>query len=840
MAGYNFASDVSTDSVLSQYKKGETVKKLVRVVVNVFQKAETGFYIYEVEDERYRRFSITGTFPVPLTINSYYEIEGIVVQKDQQWSLSIASYKSYMPQNEEGIIQMLQSLQGLDGQAHKVYSILGKNALSIIATDPELVTKKISGVNMTRATLWQQQLVQKSEIDKTIEVLLSYGINLASAKILVDRYGTNIGSKIIQNPYFLTIESGLIPFSTCDKIAMQNNFSLDNMDRIMAAMLQVLRTAAVAEGHCCLPKPIFTEEVYALTGLFLGCREAQSIIKTAVSDTHCWSQYDEILEVNIAELQKAMDDWQNSNKNKPFRFYIHNVSEALFTLALNSLKTGTKLIEEENDGETWFSLYKFYDAEKVVASAIRNIQYAALPVNQPNQRFLDAYCKKNEIHLEERQQFAASRFTEDKGGIFVLNGAAGCGKTFTLKVILGVLRSIYYANHEQFSAKIIAPTGKAAKVASQATGLPAATIHRELGIIGDETAQSNELNYINVNCLIIDEFSMVDIRLAQKLFSHIAPTTKVILLGDIHQLSSIAPGMVLHDIIESGMVEVVTLDVVKRQSQKSGILTNATKIIEGNPISSVVVDQDSLKDNAYLIEVRTPVGCRNKILEAVNKLVTVNHEDPLSIQVLCPQKKTDIGTDVMNFFLQQLLNPVSENELLIPAKQVSYTDGDQTVTATLNFKRGDRVIHTKNDYTMEWYYMREGQLMKDPDKHGIINGETGVIERVTTGKTRLGTNLRVVVVKYEDRYAIYQNEFSALQHAYAITIHKSQGSQWPIVLAPIMSCNGRMLSRQILYTMYTRASETNMLFCQPDAVQKAIMNNKPAHRYTFLQKRLKG
>lgn len=828
--GYNFANEIVGDSILSQYKKGEKITITARINRSCFENRDTGFYIYECETSDYHRFTVLGTFIAPLVLDNFYEFTG-KVNKKEDWQLQIISCKSVMPTNKEDIITVLRTLNGLDTKAYAVYDILGNTALSDIRDSPEIVASKIRGLGLQRALTWQEQLLGTEQLNEVTQVLSIYNISAAKAKTLYDKYGYSICQEIRNNPYFLANEAGVISFGDCDEIALKNGYTPDGIERIEGAMLYTLKDAANNEGHCYLPEDIFLQRVHNVLDIVIKYREAIQILNNPEDSNRA---------VNISDLKLAITEWKKKNKTGTFSYPICKLTLSKLEQVLQKVLVSDKICKDEIASIPVYYLHRYYDAEKSVAAYIRNIQNAAMPLKEDNESYIAEYCDNNEIYLENKQMDAVRMFTKNKGGLYIMNGAAGCGKTFTLRTILGVLSNLYKAEGCFLSTKILAPTGKAAKVAHDATGLPAATIHKELGLMQSDS--NKPLNIIDADCLVIDEFSMTDIILAEKLFSAVKPTTKVIILGDTEQLPSIGAGMVLHDMINSGCVNVVTLDVVRRQSQQSGILINATRIIHGEVVEQELPDDIGIDNNAYLTYTDSVFDCQNEILNTIKYLVEDEMLDIDDIQVLCPQKKTEIGTEILNLLIQKAINPGFSPDRAAPAMEITYMQGSgKEVTETLYFKKGDKVIHTQNNYQMAWYTLdNTGSLVQDYLRQGIINGETGIVQDVQVSKNANGINNYKVLVRYNDGFVLYQNDFSELQHAYAMTIHKSQGSQWKIVLSPVMTCNSRMLNRKMLYTMYTRAQKTIFCFGDKKAIEKAVVNNPQAQRYTSLSYRIQN
>ena len=332
---------------------------------------------------------------------------------------------------------------------------------------------------------------------------------------------------------------------------------------------------------------------------------------------------------------------------------------------------------------------------------------------------------------------------------------------------------------------------------------------------------------------------MVGINLAATLLSSIAGGTKVIIMGDFHQLPSIDPGNVLKDIIDSGTIPVVTLNVVKRQGAGSGVLFNANEILEGRAIHSVKVNNSGVKDNAYIYRSDEPVTTRNSIVSMVAAMRKRGYQLK-DIQVLCPQKQTDVGVYAMNYALQSVFNPPSETKAEVFSQQISIHDETGNLqTIRLMLREGDKVVNTANNYDMRFFTWQRGVgFTEDFSRRGIVNGEMGRIAKITKVKDGKTIRQRVYVQVNSGQFVMYEDNWDDLTLAYAMTIHRAQGSQWPIVIAPIMSCNRSMLGRQILYTLYTRAREATVLYGTSESIQYAIDNIYSTKRNTWLRERL--
>ena len=421
----------------------------------------------------------------------------------------------------------------------------------------------------------------------------------------------------------------------------------------------------------------------------------------------------------------------------------------------------------------------------------------------------------------------------------MLNGRAGCGKTFTLNIIIKVLKELYRRNGLYFTAQIMAPTGQAAQVANQATGLPASTVHKALHIVVDKTS-SSEVS-ISSECVIIDEFSMMGLKLSATLFSSVTPGSKVIIMGDFEQLQSIDAGNVLKDIIDSGTIPVVTLNVVKRQGAGSGVLYNANEILAGHAIRSQKVNLDGVKNNAYIFKREDPVEARKSIVDMAKSMRRQGYKMK-DIQVLCPQKRTDVGVDSLNYALQSAFNPAGEGKEEVFSKLIEIHDDDgRPRKVQLMLREGDKVVNTANDYNKKFYTFQRGAgFVEDYSRVGIVNGEMGRVAKIIRVKVGKTTHQRVYVQVGAGQYVLYEDNWDDLSLAYAMTIHRAQGSQWPIVIAPVMYCNRSMLSRKILYTLYTRAQDANVIYGTAESIQYAINNTYSAKRNTWLKERLQA
>lgn len=829
---------------LAQYQENDEITLVAKAVGISAYKSDSGWGVYSFETNKHRIFEVAGTFMPKIQIHFYYELKGTVVVRNGCYQLKMASGKIVLPTKKDEILDILRTLSNSIHHSNLIYEKFGSKALQTICRNPEKISKAVPSIPEKMVYEWRTKLMATKQIDESLSVLQDMGIKTSTAKKLIEEFGEDVGQMILANPYFMMTKANYMSFAECDVAALRNQKTeVDSPFRIAAAAVQVLKTAMNQKGHCCIPEKTFMDALDHLTGLYIGAIAAQQILNGQAASQ--WTQYGVLCSVDMNELKNTYQAWKQSEKRSSFKYYVYRVPEKKLTVGITQALQQRLIVLDEINQEAVYLLDYVYQAECAVGAAIRNIQNAKMPfVKHDAQDVIEKYCRKNNIVLEEMQLKAVETFTQSQGGFFVLRGAAGCGKTFTLKVILGVLSALYKKNGQQLKTAILAPTGKAAKVATEATGHQAYTIHKALGLVGDSDSPKS-IKELGANCVVIDEFSMVDLFLANRLLSRIAPTTKVIIMGDTNQLPSIGPGAVLRDIVASGKVETITLNVVKRQNSLSGILVNANKIVEGKMIQTEVSNQEKT-EGAFLYSVSSPRDCCLAIVRKYLDLVQ-NQKIPFQdIQILCPQKSTEVGIDTINYLIQKNLFPHADFSQAVPSKKISLKDADGDVMQEiLYFIRGDRVINTANNYDATWFHANKaGQLVVDQFKKGIINGEMGIVIKTAVTKTlnkktkREESSYRVLV-RYDDGYVLYKDsEISALQHAYAMTVHRSQGSQWKITISPMMMCNYAMLSRSIFYTLYTRAQSTNIIYGQEKAIERAIDYNPAIARKTSLQYRI--
>ena len=436
--------------------------------------------------------------------------------------------------------------------------------------------------------------------------------------------------------------------------------------------------------------------------------------------------------------------------------------------------------------------------------------------------------KATKTTLDEHQREAVAEAV--RNGLLILTGGPGTGKTTTINAM------IHYFEAENLSIFLAAPTGRAAKRMTEATGCQAQTIHRMLELSGGpESAVGgramfarNEENPLEADVIIIDEMSMVDLHLMQALLKAVVPGTRLILVGDVNQLPSVGPGSILQDMIRSETFPVVRLTKIFRQAAESDIIVNAHKINRGEPVTL-----DNKSRDFFFLQRQDP----NIILRVVLALVQekmpryVNAEIS-DIQVLTPMRKGALGVDNLNRVLQRYLNPEDKDKAEIPfGHGVAAEDGG---TGKGILRVGDKVMQIRNNYQLEWEVRNRYGIAIDKGV-GVFNGDMGIVRAINTFAEE------VTVEFDEGRMASYPfKQLDELELAYAITVHKSQGSEYPAVVIPLLSGPRPLMNRNLLYTAVTRARSCVTLVGSAATFQAMIENGTEQKRYTGLCETIKS
>lgn len=764
---------------------GETVDVEAEFIRYIYENAP--FVIASFLDDSYEEFSVLGNIPFEMKEGRRYRISGEIEESYNKYreemvrQLRLKGIALLPPTGEVGIIRYLQSLKGLKSRSIVLYNTYKEETLRVMREEPERVAREVRGVSLKQALKFQEQLLEQEESSETLTFLLNIGLSLNECESLIRNSGEDVKEKIEKNPYLLTKKGYGWPgmaFPRVDRLAMEWGADPRMPERLEAGVFFVFQR----EGD-------------------FG---------------HCYSDFDRV----VTTVQRLV-----SSK------YLSFDQDEIETVVERMLLNDTLYLDDDR-----LYIKKFFEMENDLAKQVirlskREPWLAPMRAEDVTDEFLTSH--KTSLEHEQREAVLAS--IRNKGDFIVINGAAGTGKTFTADIILRLLIQLYEQENSKRKPEVsvLAPTGKASKVLQKALKgkYPTSTIHRALKP-EDKGFFHDQNNPLLANIYVIDETSMLDTHLAHALLSAIPTGSKVILLGDIRQLPAIGAGNVLGDIMKSELVPVTTLKVPKRQSKGSSIYENASRILNHEAI--VPDNRDTLwykSGNGY--------QATQRVLQVIHQISTYKAED---IQVLSPMKAGKAGTHLLNYHLQRVWNAQNED-----SKQLNHSFDVDGTTYRMFFRVGDKVMQLVNNPELDWVIKgRNGKYEKDEKRAGMIvtNGEQGIIldiyeDEVKTANGRIQTNM-VIAVQYDDGIVLYRgNEKKNLDHAFAISVHKSQGSQWPVVVQ-VMDFNShvRMLSNELFYTGYSRASERHVLIADEASVNMAVSQQVATKRRTSLLDRL--
>ena len=730
----------------------------------IFRNAANGYTVFELQGEKEEEITCVGTLQA-LDEGELLELTGEYIQHAVYGSqFQVSSFRIVSPEDAAGMERYLASgaVKGIGASlAARIVKRFGKDTFRIIEEEPERLAE-IKGISERKAMDIAAQVEEKRGLREAMIYLQKYGISNALAVRIYETYGGRLYSVLEENPYRLADDIDGIGFKKADELAARIGIHTDSDYRIRSGILYVLLQAS-GEGHVYLPKELLVSRAAAL--LELPAFAVQDQIPNLAMDKK--------LVVKTQEGQTLC--YAGS-------FYYMELACARMLQELNGK------IEEPSLGP---------GGDERVRSRIEKLQAA------------------EGMELDELQKRAV--LESIRSSILILTGGPGTGKTTTINMM------IRYFEGEGLDLFLAAPTGRAAKRMTEATGYEARTIHRMLelsGAVPEEgrraSFERNEENPLEADVIIVDEMSMVDISLFCSLLKAISPGTRLILVGDVNQLPSVGPGQVLHDLIASQAFPVVRLQKIFRQAGESDIVVNAHRINRGEEIR---LDNKS-RDFFFLERNSIPVIYKHMVQLISEKLPPYVKASPFDIQVLTPMRKGNLGVETLNRILQGQLNPPGESK-----REVQLGD-------TL-YREGDKVMQTKNDYQLEWEVVSRYGIPIDRGV-GVFNGDMGMIREIDE-------SARSVVVEYDEHrrvtYSFQQME--EVELAYAITIHKSQGSEYPAVILPLMGGPRMLFNRNLLYTGVTRARDCVTILGNRQVVREMIANESEAKRYTSLDKRIR-
>ena len=720
----------------------------------LFHNEENGYSVLRFKDSG---ITATGVF-VYVAMGQEMILEGEYVNNAKYGQqFKVYSYEVLPPNTPAKIRAFIGSglIEGIGpATAERIVKTFGKDTLKIMENAPEELVA-VRGVSLRKAKIIGEKYQSVKQMQASILFLQKFEISLNMAMKIYKYYGDRTVDRVQSNPYSLIESIDGIGFITADKMARDLGIPYDGVFRVRAGAVYVLKTASEQDGHTYLPKEKLVTEV---------CK---------------------LLKIKMEQLEPVLD-------------------QVLFELCLE------KYLTQAQDG---YALTKFFNAERSVAT---NLNRLALQSEESVLKdgklsgLIKHFEKSKNIKLHDKQIEAVKQAVTS--GVCVITGGPGTGKTTIVNAIL------YINKAEGLTTKLLAPTGRAAKRMEETTGLQASTIHRALDIqYGGKDSKAfmyEEVEELECDMLIVDEFSMCDSQLANHLLKKVLPRTRVIIVGDIDQLPSVGAGSVLGDIIASGVISTVRLTEIYRQSEKSEIVFSAHAINNGR-----MPDLSNKSSDFFFANASAPLSIKQKVVSLIadgriQKFLDSPALSTNNIQVLAPMKAGEAGMNALNIALQEAINP---QELDKP----EYEFGQIQKTV---FRLGDRVMQTANNYNQEW--VKQNSEIGS----GVYNGDIGQI---------IGINRQngEIVVELEDgRITTYmKTDLANLVLAYAITVHKSQGCEFDVVIIPVTSGAYMILTRNLLYTAVTRAKKMVVLVGDAINIEKMVKNTYIQKRFTLLK-----
>ncbi len=679
--------------------------------------------------------------------------------------LQVESYEIKQPEDTAAVERYLGSgaIKGVGAAlAARIVKRFKADTLRIMEEEPERLAE-IKGISEKMAMAIGEQVEEKKDMRQAMMFLQGYGISMNLAVKIYQEYGPRMYGILKENPYRLADDIPGVGFKMADEIAQRIGLFADSDYRIKSGILYTL-LQALGNGHTYLHESELTANAAAL------------------------------LNVHPESMDKHLMDLQMEKK-----IVVKQKSE-------NPGEAPERMV---------FSA-QYYYMELNTAKMLCDLNIRGdIPEIEIKTRLYEIQ-KQEQIELDELQQKAVMEAVNS--GLLIITGGPGTGKTTTINTI------IRYFEMEGMEILLGAPTGRAAKRMTEATGWEARTIHRMLeltGLPGENDAigmhfDRNEENPLDADVVIIDEMSMVDISLMHSLLKAVNIGTRLILVGDVNQLPSVGPGNVLRDMIASEAFNVVQLTKIFRQAAESDIIVNAHKIHAGEPVPLGKPSKDFL-----FIRRDTPDAIISAMITLVQKkLPGYVHADPMDIQIMTPMRKGPLGVERLNQIFQAYMNPPS-------------ADKTEKEAGGILWRTGDKVMQTKNNYQMEWEVRNRYGIPIDKGT-GIFNGDIGIIREINLFAETLTVEFD------EGRMAEYSfKQTEELELAYAITIHKSQGSEYPAVVIPLYSGPRMLMNRNLLYTGVTRARSCVCLVGLPDTFQAMAGNVMEQKRYSGLKERIK-
>ncbi|MBO5375250.1 MAG: ATP-dependent RecD-like DNA helicase [Bacilli bacterium] len=720
---------------MNEYVKGN-IKKII-------YRNDNGYTVgvFKVKDasSKYEHFidvsiSFTGYFHELNESDTYNFYGGIVNHPKYGEQFNVELYDIVMPEEKDSITEFLSSgtFKGIgEKTAEKIVNFLGDDALRIIIESPSNLLL-IPGITKKQIDVLHNTLVQYESSYNTILKLNEMGFVTRDSMVVYNKYKGNTINVLEENLYRLIEDIKDITFKKIDAIALKQNYERTDKRRVKASIIYTMEELCNALGHSYLS----IDEVYKYTIMFLG----------------------------------------------------NNLKEEDFIESLNSLILELKVIKEE---EKYF-LRSMWEAEDTI---IKRVIYLS---NKKDNAIkdIDKYIKEieydNDIVYNSEQLLAIKSSVEKN--FLIITGGPGTGKTTIVSSILDLYKKANKLTYEKLIEEVVllAPTGRASKRLTEKTLLPASTIHSFLKWNKDlDKFAVNEYNKSDAKLVIIDEASMVDVPLFHSLLKGLRLDTKIIMVGDYNQLPSVGPGQLLKDLIESNVLNVISLKMLYRQGEDSNIITIAHDINNG------VVEDDVFLDGSDLKFVKA----ENNIINEIGKIgKKYNDYDYRNFQILVPMYKGINGIDNLNKYLQDIFNPASKNKKELVVGDVIYREHDKIL-----------------------------QLVNMPEER-IFNGDIGIISKI---------DKKEILVDFDTNQVKFTpSNFNKFKHGYAISIHKSQGSEFDVVVLPVVPGYTKMLYRKLYYTAVTRSKKKLIIVGDINSLKYASSNNSQDVRKTTIKDKI--
>ena len=723
------------------------IKGKVRNII--YQNQDNGyvvavFRVKETTDDKMNEYvgktvTITGTF-LDINLEEVFILYGEAIRHERfGFQYQVKSYEKEAITTEKALIEFLSSslIKGCgEKTAEKIVELLGMEAVNKIKED-EHALDVIPTLSAAKKKAIRSSLLEYSDADDSLLKLKELGFSIPEATKIYKKYGASTKYIMESNLYILT---EIMDFNKIDSIYKTHHEELDEV-RLKACLTEAMRRLSLSNG-----------------------------------DTYYKEE----------EIKDAL--------KKEFGLILEDIT---FENIIYSLEEENKIVVEKDN----FYLTEYYEAEKDITDNLFTLSVANTTPFYNFDQELEKLEEENKVHYNEDQKNAIRKALENK--ITIISGGPGTGKTTIINAIVKLYIKMHDFSPMEVLANIalLAPTGRASKKMSSSTGLPAMTIHRFLKWNKDTgNFGVNEYHKTNENLIIVDEMSMIDVSLFDALLKGIKSNVQLIMVGDVHQLPSVGPGLILNDLISSDLFTFCPLEKIYRQSANSYIPYLALEIKNKDLSEDFIRQKDDYNflsvDSKYIKEMI-------KKICLMSKTKGLNEED---IQILAPMYKGENGIDNLNILLQDLFNPKSSKKEELRYGEVTYREGDKVL-----------------------------QLQNNPDNN-VFNGDIGYIRKISKKNSR---NKDLVLIDFEGVKVEYsKEELNQIKHAYAITIHKSQGSEFPHVILPISHSYYKMLYNKLIYTGVSRAKKSLVIIGEEKSFAMAVNNDYATNRKTMLKEKL--